>query len=306
MKYALVRDDLQVARVALGCWRMDALNDAEAKTVVETAMRNGINFFDHADIYGGGVSEERFGNVWKDVCGKREDIILQSKAGIFADDGYYDFSKAHILEAVDGSLKRLKTEYLDILLLHRPDTLFEPEQVAEAFDQLERQGKVRHFGVSNQNPTQIDLLKKCVTQDIVFNQMQFSVKHTGLIDAGLAVNNYFDSAIVRDGGALEYCRLHDIALQAWSPFQYGFFEGVYLDNPKFPELNKELDRIAAEQNVTGGAVAAAWILRHPAFAQCIVGTMNPARLETLSKATDVTLTTKEWYGIYKAAGNMIP
>ena len=306
MEFANVRNKLSVSRIALGCWRMDALSDADAQVVVDTALHEGINFFDHADIYAGGVSEEKFGRAWKKSGYTRDQILIQSKAGIAVEDGCYDFSKEHILQAVEGSLRRLQTDYLDVLLLHRPDTLFEPEEVAEAFDKLESEGKVRFFGVSNQNPTQIDLLKKYVKQDIVFNQMQFNVAHAGLVEAGMTVNNRMDAAIVRDGGALEYCRLHDIGLQAWSPFQYGFFDGIYLDNPKFPELNEELNRIANERNVTSGAVAAAWILRHPAFVQCIVGTMNPKRLEQLCRACEVKLSRKEWYALYKAAGSFLP
>lgn len=299
-------DELNVSEVALGCWRMDVLSDEAALNVVQNALNNGINFFDHADIYGNGVSEEKFGRVWKNAACSREEIIIQSKAGIFLEENYYDFTKTHILEAVDGSLKRLQTDYLDVLLLHRPDTLFEPEEVAEAFDVLERSGKVRYFGVSNQNPTQIELLKKCVKQKLYFNQLQFSLMHTGLVDAGICVNNNVEGAVVRDGGALEYCRKEEIKLQAWSPFQYGFFEGIYLDNPKFPELNCVIQRMAEEKGVPGSAIAAAWILRHPAFAQCIVGTMNTERLTGICQASEVELTVREWYELYKAAGHFVP
>ena len=306
MEYVRINDALRVSDIALGCWRMDALSEADALRIVEEALASGINFFDHADIYGGGVSEERFGSVWEKTGRPREQIILQSKAGIFMEENYFDFSRDHILEAVDGSLRRLQTDYLDILLLHRPDTLFEPEEVAEAFDRLEQSGKVRYFGVSNQNPTQVELLRKYVKQDLLFKQMQFSAMHTGLVDAGLTVNNRMDASIARDGGALEYCRLHNIRLQAWSPFQYGFFEGVYLDNPKFPELNAVINRLAAEKQVPGSAIAVAWILRHPAFAQCIVGTMNPERLKGICRGSGVSLSKREWYDLYKAAGNIVP
>lgn len=306
MKYSNIRGGLNVSEIALGCWRMDALDDDAASKVVRNALDNGINFFDNADIYGDGVSEEKFGKAWKNSGVNREDIYILSKAGIHADEGFYDFSKKHILEAVDGSLKRLQTEYLDVLLLHRPDTLYDPEEVAEAFDELQSSGKVRHFGVSNQNPYQISFLRKYVKQDIVFNQMQFNVTHTNLVDTGLTVNNYFDAAIDRSNGALEYCRQNDIALQAWSPFQYGFFEGVYIDHPKFKELNEALQVIADEHGVNTSAVAVAWILRHPAFKQVMVGSMNPERLTGICEASKVELTRKQWYDIYKAAGNMIP
>ncbi|MDO5540245.1 MAG: aldo/keto reductase [Eubacteriales bacterium] len=306
MKYTELRKSLNVSRIAFGCWRMDALSDRDAVNVVNNALENGINFFDNADIYGGGVSEEKFGQAVKALGCKREDLIIQSKAGIFLEENYYDFSRDHILEAVDGSLKRMQTEYMDILLLHRPDTLFEPEEVAEAFDILQQSGKVRWFGVSNQNPGQIELLKKYVRQDLIVNQMQFSVMHSGMVDSGLAVNNNFNVSIVKDGGILEYSRLHDIRLQAWSPFQYGLFEGVYIGNPKFPELNQMLEKIGEEQGVSGSAVAAAWILRHPAFAQIVSGSMTPSRLDDVCRAVDVELTKKQWYDIYKAAGKIVP
>jgi predicted oxidoreductase len=234
----------------------------------------------------------------------RERMLLQTKVGIRKTS--YDFSKAHILEAVDGSLKRLRTDHLDVLLLHRPDALVEPEQVAEAFDTLESSGKVRYFGVSNQNPMQIELLKKSVKQKLLFNQLQFSITNTGMIDAGINVNMQVDRSIDRDGGILDYCRLHEITIQPWSPFQYGFFEGVFLDNDKFPDLNRTIDAIAASRGVTNTAIAVAWILRHPARMQPILGTTNPDRLKDACQASGVALTHQEWYDIYLAAGNKLP
>lgn len=306
MRYNKICEDLIVSEIALGCWRMDALEDEAAYKVVQAALDEGINFFDNADIYGNGVSEEKFGKAWKHLGVKREDIYILSKAGIHAEEGFYDFSKEHILEAVEGSLRRLQTDYLDVLLLHRPDTLYEPAEIAEAFDVLQKSGKVKHFGVSNQNSFQISYLRKFVKQDIVFNQMQFNVTHTNLIDAGLTVNNYFDTSIDRSDGALEYCRCNEIALQAWSPFQYGFFEGVYIDNPKYEKLNIELRKIAEMQASNTSAVAVAWILRHPAFKQVIIGSMNPERIALICQASDVELTRRQWYDIYKAAGNIVP
>jgi predicted oxidoreductase len=231
-------------------------------------------------------------------------MLLQTKVGIRRDS--YDFSKEHILEAVDGSLKRLRTEYIDVLLLHRPDALVEPEEVAEAFTILENSGKVKYFGVSNQNPMQIELLRKFVKQSILFNQLQFSITNTGMVDAGINVNMEIDPSINRDGSILDYCRLKGITIQPWSPFQYGFFEGVFLDNEKFPELNQKINALAAAKGVTNTAIAIAWILRHPAHMQPIVGTTNPGRLKDICKASDITLTHQEWYEIYLAAGNKLP
>jgi len=235
----------------------------------------------------------------------REQIILQSKCGIVPGQRF-DFSKEHILKSVDGSLKRLKTDYLDVLLLHRPDALVEPEEVAEAFDILESSGKVRYFGVSNQNPMQIQLLKKAVKQDIVANQLQFSITNATMVSAGINVNMLNDSAINRDGSVLDFCRLNDITIQPWSPFQYGFFEGVFLGNDKFPELNHVIDQIADHYGVSNTTIAIAWILRHPAQMQPIIGTMNINRLKDCCKAAEITLTRQEWYDIYRAAGNILP
>ncbi|EAF1247903.1 aldo/keto reductase family oxidoreductase [Listeria monocytogenes] len=295
---------LTASEISLGCMRMADLSKEDANKVINTALENGIDFFDHADIYGGGKSEEVFADAIDMNATIREKMILQSKCGIR--QGFFDFSKEHIIASVEGSLKRLKTDYLDTLLLHRPDTLFEPEEVAAAFTELEKSGKVRHFGVSNQNPGQIELLKKYVDQELIANQLQFSIMHTGMIDTGFNVNVTIDPSLDRDGGILEYSRLNNMTIQAWSPFQYGFFEGVFLDNDKFPELNKTIDKIAADKGVTNSAIAVAWIQRHPASFQTVVGTMNPGRIADIAKASDVTLSREEWYEIYRAAGNQLP
>jgi len=295
---------LNVPVIAVGCMRIKSLNKTEAERFVRTAMDEGANFFDHADIYGAGECEEIFADAIGMNATIREQMILQSKCGIRK--GMFDFSKEHILNSVDGILQRLKTDYLDVLLLHRPDALVEPEEVAEAFDALERSGKVRHFGVSNQNPMQIQLLKKYVKQPIVANQLQLSITNATMISAGINVNMENESAVNRDGSVLDFCRLHDITVQPWSPFQYGFFEGVFLDNPKFPELNRKIDEIAAKYGVTNTTIAIAWLLRHPAKMQPVTGTMNIERLKDCCKASDVSLTREEWYEIYRAAGNVLP
>ncbi len=295
---------LDVPVVAIGCMRINSLEKGEAERFVRTAMDQGANFFDHADIYGKGVCEEIFADAVGMNASIREQMILQSKCGIRP--GMFDFSKEHILASVDGVLQRLKTDYLDILLLHRPDALVEPEEVAEAFDLLESSGKVRHFGVSNQKPMQIELLKKHVKQPIVANQLQLSITNATMISNGVNVNMENESAIDRDGSILDYCRLHDITVQPWSPFQYGFFEGVFLNNDKFPELNAKIDEIAANYGVSNTTIAIAWLLRHPAGMQPVTGTMNIERLIDCCKASDVHLTRQEWYEIFRAAGNILP
>ena len=300
----LAHCDLQASEIALGCMRIHGMSDAEISGLIHTALDAGINFFDHADVYGGGRSESRFAEALGMNAGLRDRMILQTKVGIR--DGQFDFSKEHILEAVDGSLKRLQTDHLDVLLLHRPDALVEPEEVAEAFDVLEANGKVRYFGVSNQNPAQIELLKRYVEQPIIFNQLQLSITNTAMIDAGINVNMQNPPSVDHDGGILDYCRLHDITIQPWSPFLYGFFEGVFLDNPKFPELNAAIDALAEKYGVANTAIAIAWLLRHPAHMQPIIGTTNAGRVKDVSKASSITLTRLEWYEIYRAAGNKLP
>lgn len=295
---------LEVPVIAVGCMRLNSLSKPEAERFVQTALDEGANFFDHADIYGGGSCEEIFADAIHMNSTVREKIVLQSKCGIR--QGMFDFSKEHILASVDGILKRLKTDYLDVLLLHRPDALVEPEEVAEAFDQLEQAGKVRHFGVSNQNPMQIQLLKKFVKQPIVANQLQLSITNANMISAGINVNMENEAAVNRDGSVLDYCRLHDITIQPWSPFQYGFFEGVFLGNEKFPELNQAIDDIAGKYGVSNTTVAVAWLLRHPARMQPVIGTMNTDRLKDCIQAGEIYLTREEWYQIYRAAGNVLP
>lgn len=295
---------LEVPVVAVGCFRIHSLDKNEAERFVHTALENGANFFDHADFYGGGTCEEIFADAIRMNDDIRESIILQSKCGIRK--GMYDFSKEHILSSVDGILKRLKTDYLDILLLHRPDALAEPDEVADAFDKLESSGKVRHFGVSNHNPMQIQLLKKSVKQPIITNQLQLSVTNATMISSGINVNMENASAVNRDDSVLDFCRLHDITIQPWSPFQYGFFEGVFLGNEKFPELNRKIDDIAEKYEVRNTTIALAWLLRHPANMQPVIGTMNLSRLKDCIKASDIRLTREEWYEIYRAAGNVLP
>ena len=295
---------LEVPVVAVGCMRINTLDNAKAEKFIKSAMDIGANFFDHADIYGGGACEEIFSNSIHMDSAIREKMILQSKVGIRK--GSFDFSKEHILESVDGILKRLNTDYLDILLLHRPDALVEPDEVAEAFATLEMTGKVRNFGVSNQTPMQIQLLKKSVQQPLIANQLQLSITNANMISNGFNVNMENDAAINRDGNILDYCRLNDITVQPWSPFQYGFFDGVFLDNDKFPELNKKIDEIAKKYEVNNTTIAMAWLLRHPAKMQPVTGTMNIERLKDCCKASDVHLTREEWYGIFLAAGNILP
>lgn len=301
----LGKSGLSVPAIAVGCMRINGLDKKAAESFVKTAIDNGANFFDHADIYGGGECEGIFAEAVGMNATVREKLILQSKCGIVPGK-MFNFSKEHILSSVEGSLKRLKTDYLDTLLLHRPDTLVEPEEVAAAFDTLEKSGKVRHFGVSNQDPMMIDLLKTAVKQPLVANQLQLSITNATMITQTMNMNMADDKYLDRDNGVLNYCRINGITIQPWSPFQYGFFEGVFVGNDKFPALNAKLEEIGGKYGVSSTAIAMAWLLRHPAKMQPITGTMNEGRLLDCIKATEITLTREEWYEIYLAAGHRLP
>ena len=303
----VVNGPQNASAIILGCMRMPALSVEQAAAMIRTAAEEGVNFFDHATCYGGGEAETRFGDAFPLTGLKREDVYIQSKCGLYFDRKEFSWSKADILDSADGILRRLKTDYLDALLLHRPDLLFDPEEVAEAFDELHRSGKVRHFGVSNVTPGQLELLKKYVKQPLVFNQLQFSLEQSQLIDNGLYLNNLTtERSVVRDNGVLDYCRLHDITIQAWSPLQFGMFKGCFVDHPDFPELNKALGEIGEQYGVSKTAVAIAWILRHPAKMQAVAGTMNPGHLKDICGANQVTLSHHDWYQLYLAAGKYLP
>lgn len=298
----------EVPAIVQGCMRMPGLTPQEAAKVIRTGYDLGVNFFDHATCYGkDGAAETRFGEAFPLTGLKREDVFLQSKCGICGERGEFDWTKENILSSVDDILRRLRTDYLDALLLHRPDLLFEPEEVAAAFDELEHNGKVRHFGVSNLMPLQLELLQKYVKQPLVFNQVQFSLDQSQLIDQALYMNNKTtDMSINRDGGVLDYCRLHDITMQAWSPLQFGYFGGTFVDNPDFPELNAALEKFARREGVSKAAIAIAWILRHPARMQAVIGTMNPDHIRDACDACKVTLSHHDWYELYLASGKYLP
>ncbi|MBP5180542.1 MAG: aldo/keto reductase [Clostridiales bacterium] len=306
-KLDIVNGPADVSRIILGCMRMPSLSVEDAANMIRVAQENGINFYDHATCYGDGEAETRFGDAFPTTGIKREDVIIQSKCGLHFDRKEFDWSRDDILQSADESLSRLKMDYLDVLLLHRPDLLFDPEEVAEAFDKLYTSGKVKYFGVSNVTPGELELLKKYVKQPLIFNQLQFSLDQTQIIDAALYLNNKTtDRSIDRDNGILDYCRLNDITVQAWSPLQVGMFQGSFIDNPDFPELNDCLKTLGEKYNVSKSAIAIAWILRHPAKMQVIAGTMNPEHLKDLCAASNVDLTHNEWYQLYLASGKFLP
>ncbi len=305
MKYiSMFSGGIRASQVALGCMRIANLNEKEADRYVLNALENGYNYFDHADIYGGGKCEEVFGGVLRRHRDLRDRLFIQTKCGIGR--GMYDFSKEHILTAVDGSLKRLGVERIDVLLLHRPDLLMEPEEVAEAFDELEKNGKVAFFGVSNHNPAQIELLQKFVRQKLAVNQMQLSITNATMISSGANVNTGNGEAVDRDGYLRDYCRLKEITIQPWSPLQHGFFDGPFLGNAKFEKLNETIRDVAKNYGMTDTGAAIAWLLRLPDRMQPVVGSVNLQRLREISVAADMSISASDWYRIYLAAGYPLP
>ena len=308
MRYiTLGQDDKELSEIVLGMMRIKDKSVKEVEELVETALSVGINAFDLADIYGRGRCEELLGLVLKNRPDLREEMWIQSKCGIRIEEfTYFDFSKNYIIKSVDGILQRLKIDHLDSLLLHRPDALMESDQVAEAFDLLYKQGKVRDFGVSNQNPMMMELLKKDVKQPLAVNQLQLSAAFTPGFESGFHVNMEDSQAAMRDGSIFEYCKLHDVVIQAWSVLQFGYFKGNFVGNEKFQALNQVLERLAIKYGVTSSTIAVSWILRYPAKMQAVVGTTNPKHLREVSQAANFSLTRKEWYEIYLAAGNNLP
>ena len=308
MRYITIgQDDKELSEIVLGMMRIKDKSVKEVEELVETALSVGINAFDLADIYGRGRCEELLGLVLKNRPDLREKMWIQSKCGIRIEEfTYFDFSKDYIIKSVDGILQRLKIDHLDSLLLHRPDALMESDQVAEAFDLLYKQGKVRDFGVSNQNPMMMELLKKDVKQPLAVNQLQLSAAFTPGFESGFHVNMEDSQAAMRDGSIFEYCKLHDVVIQAWSVLQFGYFKGNFVGNEKFQALNQVLDRLAIKYGVTSSTIAISWILRYPAKMQAVVGTTNPKHLREVSQAANFRLTRKEWYEIYLAAGNNLP
>ncbi len=300
----------QVPNVVLGLMRIQQMDDDAVRELVRTARDAGIDFVDHADVYGDDLHgcERRFAEAMRLTPSDREQLTIQSKAGIVREGPYFDFSYEHLVGSVEGSLQALGTDHLDVLLLHRPDALVEPDEVARAFDELESSGKVRAFGVSNHTPGQIELLKKSVRQPIVANQLQLSITHAPIVAQGVAANMAGEeqSLTLDGGGVLDYCRLHDITVQAWSPFQAGFFTGVFLGSADYPELNSVIDRLAAKYDVPPIAIAVAWITRHPAGIQVVLGTTTPERVAGAAQGSDVPLTRAEWYELFRAAGYRVP
>jgi len=305
MKYITTfSKDIPVSQVALGCMRISSMTAQECEAYISHAIDLGINYFDHADIYGGGRCEEVFGEALARNPALRQRIVIQTKCGIRP--GRYDFSKEHIIASAEKSLKKLGVERLDVLLLHRPDLLMEPEEVAAAFDHLYDSGKVAAFGVSNHSAAQIALLKTCVRQPLVINQMQLSITNAAMVASGANVNLTDRDGINCDGYLRDYCRLHGITIQPWSPLQHGFISGTFLGSPDYPELNAKLRELGEAYGVSDTGIAIAWLLRLPERMQPVVGSINAARIEEIAAAADITMSREDWYDIYRTAGYRLP
>ncbi len=308
--FEIAQTGITAPAVVLGLMRIENKSDDEIRDLVRTARDLGIDFLDHADIYGSEIHacERRFAQALALSPSERDEIVIQTKAGIVPDGPYFDFSYDHLVRSVEGSLQALGTDYIDVLLLHRPDALVEPEEVARAFDELHASGKVRHFGVSNHTPAQIDLLMTAVTRPIVANQVQLSIPHAPLIAQGVAANmQALEQSVSRDFGLIDYSRSKGITLQAWSPYQGGFFTGVFVgDRENFAELNDVLDRLAEKYGVTPNGIATAWITRHPANIQVVLGTTTPSRVAEAAAGADIVLDRADWYALFRAAGYTVP
>lgn len=292
------------SEMALGCMRDCRIPFEEAQKLILTAAEEGIDYFDHADVYGFGESEEYFGRILEQNPGLRQRIYIQTKCGLIRDTEktlYIDTSRDHIIESAEASLKRLRTDYLDVYMLHNPDTLMEPEEIAEAFDRLHASGKVRFFGVSNFKTMDLMYLQSCLKQKLIVNQLQLSVAHTELIDSSNSIKLNEADNIDRNGSVLAYMRMNGITVQAWSPFQVRFYGGVFINDSRYPVLNSVVNRLGEEKQVSPSAIAIAWILRHPARIQPLIGTTNPERLKSICQASGVTLNRAEWYELYRAA-----
>ena len=298
----------EVSEVVLGAMRIADKTPQEVAELVQTALDCGINAVDTAPIYG--PSEGKLGEAFALVPGLRDKVWLQTKLGIRPHPrvkaNYFDFSYEHIMESVDHSLLVMKTDHVDSLLLHRPDALMEPQEIARAFQELHDAGKVIDFGVSNQNPAMMSLLASYLPFPITANQVQLSAAFTPMFDAFFDVNMENDESVMRDGGILQYCAQHDMAIQAWSVLQHGYFGGVFIDDPDYAGLNEALERVASDHNSTKTAVAINWVLRYPAKMQALVGTTRPERIRESASACDWEMSREEWYEIYFGAGHRLP
>lgn len=305
---------IKASRLALGCMRIADKPLENVERLVNVALDIGINLFDHADIYGGGRCESLYGELIKASPSLRRRMVIQTKCGIMS--GRYDLGYNHITESVEGSLKRLNTDCIDILLLHRPDTLMRPEQIARAFDQLERDGKVLRFGVSNFSAMQIEYLQSVVNQKLFIDQVQLSPTFCPIIDAGLNVNTASPAALDRDGGLLEYSRMRGVTLQTYGTMQCSFtddtgyfYSGAFTTDTakkKYFSLNFCLEGLAQKYGTTKQSVAVAWVLRHPANMQAVIGTTLDKHLAEYKDCCEVPLDGREWYEIYRAAGHTLP
>ncbi|WP_045729541.1 aldo/keto reductase [Pseudarthrobacter chlorophenolicus] len=287
----------------------------EAAAAVQAALDAGITLFDHADIYRSGKSEAVFGEVLASTPGLRGRIRLQTKCGIRLNERglqtHYDLSRNAILERVNGSLERLRTDYVDVLLLHRPDPLADPAEVASAVGQLMAEGKVRQLGVSNMSAAQIEVLQDRLETPVVANQLEMSLLKRAWLESQVLVNHAEHLDYSFPHGTLEYCTRNNITLQAYGSLARGLYTGAELESPASPEAaTAELvAALAAEQGTSGESVLLGWLMKHPAGIAPVIGTVNPGRIRACGDAARVAkaLTRADWYRLWVAArGSNIP
>lgn len=308
-KFKMPNTDLIVSKMGLGCMRIASKSDEELDELIRTALDEGINFFDHADIYGHSQCEKKFGDVLKRHPEWRQEMVIQTKCDIvpkYEGGQRYDTSREHILDAVHKSLEKLQCGYIDILLLHRPDALMDPVETAQTFKELKDEGLVHYFGVSNHSAGAIARLQKELDFPLVVNQMQLSIVHSYLLDAGFGINMAEPQSLLHDDGVLNWCLAHDMTVQTWCPLQASWEDGTFIGNPKYPKLNEILENLAEKYHVTRAAIALAWILRIPGAVMPIIGTTSPGHLKESIAALDVHLSRQEWYDLYAAQGKLLP
>jgi predicted oxidoreductase len=287
----------------------------QAAAAVQAALDAGITLFDHADIYRSGKSEAVFGEVMAATPGLRERIRLQTKCGIRLNERglqtHYDLSRDAILERVNGSLERLRTDYVDILLLHRPDPLADPAEMASAVGQLMDEGKVRQLGVSNMSAAQIEALRDRLETPVVANQLEMSLLKRAWLESQVLVNHPEHLDYSFPHGTLEYCTRNNVTLQAYGALARGVYTGAEPDSPTSADAaTAELVAgLAGEYGTSGEGVLLGWLMKHPAGIAPVIGTVNPDRIRACGDAARVAqaLTRADWYKLWVTArGSNIP
>lgn len=312
----------KASQIAYGCmglgggWNNNPVTNEhiqQAYDVINTALESNINVFDHADIYTFNKAEIAFGSVLKQTPSLRDDMFIQSKCGIRFEDelapGRYDFSSEWITHSVNGILKRLHTEKLDMLLLHRPDPLMDLHELAESLEFLNAAGKFDYLGVSNMNLHQIRFLQSALNMPIVANQIEMSLAKLDWLNDGVLVGNDGIQNVDFVSGTLEHCQMNNIQIQAWGCLAQGRYSeaGLHSDNANTRNTAQLVLNLSEKYQVPSEAIVLAFLLRHPANIQPIIGTTNLDRIRASALATTVSLSREDWYQLFVTSrGHALP